>query len=299
MHSQEVRAIIKKEYPFYDTINNLSKKDIVFKRGFYSFSNEIENIIFASLIPTVIPKEVCRYTSLNTLFYMIKNKSIRMNGIVGMNDRSEVGFLEKYFYEDSKERTKTVQEINQINNTFILSCSPTNTMLDNLTMWRLYADEGRGCCLVFDVVKPLTSGFIINPIKYLDLDNEESIPKEIQALKEIIYNKDLPFEFKTLTTWSHFFKPKEYEIEDEVRVLYQCNDNDNKKKDWLITNDYSIINPFLEFDLFNNYVLHLKEIILGFNCPQLETNKMQLQALLEDKGLNNIKIINSNIKSFR
>ena len=111
-----------------------------------------------------------------------------------------------------------------------------------------------GCCLVFDVVRPLTSGFIINPIKYLDLDNEESIPKEIQVLKEIIYNKDLPFEFKTLTTWSHFFKPKEYEIEDEVRVLYQCNDNDNKKKDWLITNDYSIINPFLEFDLFNNYV---------------------------------------------
>ena len=138
-------------------------------------------------------------------------------------------------------------------------------------------------------------------MRYIDFKNEDDIcVQELNALKDLVNNNN--FELRSLGKWSHFFKPKEYEIENEARVLFQQPDNQSDGKKWLITSDYSIINPYCEFELFNEstpFVLKLKEIIIGFNCPQSETNKMQLNALLFDKKTQGIKISFSNIKSFR
>jgi hypothetical protein len=40
--------------------------------------------------------QICRYTSFNTLFSMMNYLSFRRNGLVGMNDKSEVNYVANY-----------------------------------------------------------------------------------------------------------------------------------------------------------------------------------------------------------
>lgn len=71
---------------------------------------------------------------------------------------------------------------------------------------------------------------------------------------------------------------------------------------WMLYCIFTIINPYCEFELFNEskyFPLKLREIILGFNCHESETNKMQLKALLLDRKINDVKISFSKVNSFR
>ena len=67
-----------------------------------------------------------------------------------------------------------------------------------------------------------------------------------------------------------------------------------------ITNDSSIINPYITFDMSSdNFPLELKEITLGPKYPELQVNVVQLIHLLKISGLLGIKVSESSVKTYR
>ena len=151
--------------------------------GITSFENQFFNKMFGEFKDT----QICRYTGLNTIFDMLSYLSFRMSGLVGMNDKSEVNYVENYLTRDNsnigvekpliKEHHNTIIALN---NRYITSCSKIQRK-DDLTLWRLYADDAKGVCLVFNVKKKnLNNHVLIQKVKYADAKGNH---KELDFLK--------------------------------------------------------------------------------------------------------------------
>lgn len=241
-------------------------------------SNDLDaDEIFRTLLGEVgKTKEFYRYVPFDTAFEIIKNGTYRMNGIAGMNDKSEGDLLDSISYE-----------IEDSNNIFISSFS---TLEDNLTMWRLYGDNAKGVCLVFtgkDDYEDKDNLFWLYPVSYDD---------KYKKIVIDLYNNG--FKINNIEKWIYFFKNKHFKTEEEVRLLVQ---NSSHKKEWYKTNDNSIINSYIELKLDdNNFPLKLTKIILGPKCPESGDNKMQMEAMLKEKmPKQNIKVMQSGIEIYR
>ena len=278
--------------------------------GISSFENQFFNKMFGEFTET----EVCRYTSVKTIFDMLSHLSFRMSGLVGMNDRSEVNYVESYLNGVErpliKEEPKNIVAINQ---RYITSCTKISKR-DDLTLWRLYSEDAKGVCLTFDVKKDkLNNHVLLQKVKYADAQGKHS---ELDFLKKIKDQVELvtgfKFEFRKIGYWKHFFKPFDYSIEEEVRLLIIDNSKVLKiKSDWLMTHTHSILNPYMDFKLNSkSFPIHLKEIILGPKCPEQETNLVQLQEMIRrkkqkksksslDSDLKKLKVKLSSIKHYR
>lgn len=118
-----------------------------FKEGIYFFKPHIEELIVKKLLLNFsqAPEKVCRYTTLNTLFNMIDSGKLRMFGVAGMNDTTEVNYVEQCIYND-----KDILPSESINQYFITSCCSAKYE-DDLTFFRLYGDDAKGVCLVFSI----------------------------------------------------------------------------------------------------------------------------------------------------
>jgi hypothetical protein len=186
-----------------------------------------ENHFFNKMFGEFTDKQICRYTGLKTIFDMFSYLSFRMSGLVGMNDKSEVNYVENYLNKDNgaisvdkpliKEHHNTIIAIN---NRYITSCSKIERK-DDLTLWRLYSDDAKGVCLVFDVKKNnLNKHVLLQKVKYADQDGNH---KELDFLKQIKVDVEaltgFKFEFRKLGYWKHFFKAHDYAIEEEVRRM--------------------------------------------------------------------------------
>ena len=245
--------------------------------------NNIENQIFRLLLKEDTPlKRIYRYTTLDTIFAMLKYNTFRMNCLVGMNDTTEVNYAENYIRNSNQDYSQAAwQTVEKYNRRFISSSSQNE---DDLTQWRLYADDSRGVCLVFDVEeKQLDSRFILKRISY---GKKDGTHPELDLLIEIISrlksDLNIDFDFKTLGTWRHFFKPYDYTIENEVRLLYIL-DGDDVQKEWLLTNSHNILNPYVAFQLNEKDLpLQLSEIVLGPKCPEKEINKKQFEQFIRE-----------------
>lgn len=309
-----------------DSVEKNFNGDLVFNEVNNLFSyrdpsnlNSVENKIFRLLLKENEPlKKVYRYTTLNSIFAILNSNSLRMNCLIGMNDTSEVYYAESYITNTNLDYSLAAwQTVDAHNKRFISSCSLKE---DDLTQWRLYADDSKGVCLVLDINQELlNSKFILKRISY-GLKNGEH--PELDILKLIIARLkselDVDFELKTLGTWRHFFKPYDYSVEEEVRLLYMLKDKDIRKG-WLLTAEHGILNPFVEFKLNETEIpLHLTEIMLGPKCPEKEINKKQFEQFIRElkrikkmaisKGdesvpyvdnLANLKVTISKIKNYR
>ena len=284
--------------------------------GITSFENQFFNKMFGEFKDT----QICRYTGLKTIFDMLSYLSFRMSGLVGMNDKSEVNYVESYLNRDNgtisidkpliKEHHNTIIAVN---NRYITSCSKIERK-DDLTLWRLYSDDAKGVCLVFDVKKSnLNKHVLLQKVKYAD---EHGNHKELDFLKQIKVEVErltgFKFEFRKLGYWKHFFKAHDYLIEEEVRLLIIDNDTlDKLKTDWVMTYTHSIINPVIDFSLNSkSFPIHLRTILLGPKCPEQETNYVQIGEMIRrkkkeikekthDSNLNNLKVELSEIKHYR
>lgn len=254
----------------------------------FSFRNptdidNIENRIFRLLLKEDKPlTKIYRYTTLNTIYSMLNYNSFRMNCLVGMNDTTEVNYAENYITGTNRDYTQAPwQTVDAYNRRFISSCSLKE---DDLTQWRLYADDSKGVCLVLSVdEKLLNSKFVLKRISYGEKDGShpelDFITKIIATLKTEL---NIDFDFKTLTTWRHFFKPFDYTVEAEVRLLFVLHDED-VKKGWLLTNSHSILNPYVEFKLNDDGLpVQLTEIVLGPKCPEKEINQKQFEQIIRE-----------------
>ncbi|MDQ6469092.1 hypothetical protein RB619_00465 [Flavobacterium sp. LHD-80] len=304
------------------TKENIYKNLRYDKNGqFYHISEDIrqlenlENKFFKILIDEVNQNEfIYRYTNLDTVFSTIDKESLRLNGIAGMNDISEVGYVETYL-DRNFVPFKTSKDVDRLNKRFIL-CS--STLNDDLMQWRLYGDDCKGGCLVFRLkTQKDIPGLQIRKINYGVEINRENYHPELELITQIIdfvkVNIKDSFQFRTLSIWKHFFKSFEYAPEKEVRLLLIQNDQNNIKgksfngfsphsldKKWCLTTSHKILNPFMIINLNDKALpLELTEIILGPKCPEIVINQTQFIQLLNEKKMGNVKVNISRIKNYR
>lgn len=311
----------KKEIIMQMFKNEIILKHLLYDKNgqFYHFSRDIrdlnnfENTFFKILIDEVHNGEIIyRYTTLETVFATIDKKSLRLNGIPGMNDISEIGYVETYLDEDFVP-FKTINDVDQLNKRFIL-CS--STLKDDLLQWRLYGDDCKGACLVFSLKDQKNiPGLQIRKINYGIEVNEENFHPELELIANIIdfvkSNLNESFQFRALSIWKHFFKSFEYAPEKEVRLLLVLNQHNNLKgedsnnlhsinKTWCLTTSHKIANPFITIELRDKDLpIELTEIILGAKCPEILTNEMQFSQLLKERNMAGVDVKISRIKNYR
>lgn len=268
--------------------------DCLVQAGLREFLNEeksgfdysIEDDFWKKLLGDETPNKVHRYTSLDTVFYMLKNGTYRMNGIVGMNDPSEIDYFDEYCYGSKKPSYKI------LNNLFLSSCS---SLYDDLTMWRLYGEEAKGVCLTFEIKDDFSQDFLLQNISYA---NDKGKNNKLDLIKKLLKAKMV---FNDIDKWKHFFKSKDYSIENEIRLLFMYSSTSTivKGRDWIKTADHSIINPYVEFEIDSNeFPFKLTEILLGPKCPEKKTNEEQLKELIQQKEYS-INVKSSSIKNYR
>lgn len=276
--------------------------------------SHIENKIFSALIGEFKDTTLCRYSSFDTIFSMINFLSVRLNGIAGMNDKTEINYVDTYL-ENYERPISTLHHntVSAINKRYITSCSDINNK-DNLTLWRLYGDDAKGSCMVFKVINEnITDNILLRKVKYAD---DKGSHPELNFIKEIVEEVEnllgFKFEFRKIGVWKHFFKPYEYSIEDEVRLLIIDEGKLSlSNKGWVKTYSHSILNPFIDFELnSSNFPLELREIILGPKCPEQELNKIQLEEMIrrkkkeivdkkKDTDIKKLKVVLSDINHYR
>ena len=235
--------------------------------------------------------EFCRYTSLDSLIRMLNDGTYQMCGIVGMNDKSEVYYFNKK-YLPKKQNSMSFDDCNKI------YLSSGTSLKDNLTMWRLYGDDGKGVCLVFEV-KPSIDFYIAK----VDYEKEDKSHENVKLIKVLIGKG---FKFEGLNVWKHFFKPHDYSVEEEIRlVFYEHSDSsstNNDKKVWIKANGSSIVIPAMRFKFpSDDFPLTLKTIILGPKISEPDLNKMQIESMVKEKKeiVPNIMIERSSIENYR
>lgn len=276
--------------------------------------SHIEDKLFGFLVGELIENEICRYGTFDTVFAMLNYLSVRLNGIAGMNDKTEINYVDSYL--DKVEKPLSAMHHNSVsamNKRYITSCSRI-TNKDDLTLWRLYGDDAKGVCLIYQVEKTkLKNNILVRPVKYA---NKQGVHAELEFLKQVINAVEkrfgVKFDFRKLGIWKHFFKPYEYFIEEEVRLLVVDKGGlKTKNKGWVKTYSHSILNPFVDFELNTiEFPIQLKEIILGPKFPEQELNKLQLEELVRRKKklisdeslstkLNNLKVRFSKINHYR
>lgn len=230
-------------------------------------------------------------------------EAFAFSGIVGMNDTSEVDYVENYLYginiDEHKKHWKT---INNLNHKYIMSCT---TLEDDLTFWRLYGDDFKGASLEMEIVdsscqneKINFSNYVIKHVHYSSKNGKDSILEFFKTLINHVYTKTgLTFIFRDMDTWKHFFKPYEYSVEKEMRVFYKGNKSDDRR--WNLTYTHDILNPFVLIQM-NETPLKLTTLYLGKKSSGFSTNEYQFKQLIREKNLHHqIKVVVSDICNYR
>jgi hypothetical protein len=225
-------------------------------------------------------KQLCRYTSLNSLFLTMRDGNQVMCSITCMNDKGETSYADKYVgYGAFANSTNTIKENNDC---FILSCCE-DQMADNLTMWRLYGNDGKGVCLEYDVdtSKMDNKEFFLAPVSYGVRMDEHPALDYIKMIRHWTEN-GWRFELKRWYIWKHFFKSHLFREEKEVRLLYIWTDDSKDKVEWIMDSTNSIVSRICKFPISSNRLpLTLKRATIGPKCPEQESNVDQFNYMNE------------------
>lgn len=246
------------------------------------FRKNNEQLFFKAMLG-LNKKTIYRYVSFDTLFSILNNHTFRMCGLAGMNDKSEIDYFDNNLGEASKIE----------NDIFISSCS---LLKDDLTMWRLYGDDGKGVCLALEIKDTSFDSYSLLKVDY---GSKSSGHKKIDLLKEL---RDKAFSFKEINKWKHFFKPYEFRIEKEVRILFSSAEFPGKdlQKKWVKTFNNSIVNPVVDIPLDEkSFPFKLKKIILGPKFPEADLNQKQLKEMIKDLKIGKIRVLSSKITNYR
>lgn len=273
---------------FYDWIKNLdisffSSNCYVTKGNSIIMSSELENLLLRNILGTVDDDTICRYTSFHSVMRIMKEKKASVCGIACMNDKSECYYVDQYLEGKFGERSlkdMSISEVNELNEYFIMSCSSIQKH-DKLTMWRMYGADASGCCISYkiDYGRIKDSLFYLAPVSYALQDRTHP---ELDYIRSIMNSsiRGKRIQFQMLSLWKHFFKPFDYEDENEIRLLYH--ESDTSKYKWIYAGN-SILCPIIEFGIEagSNVVFPLifDSIYLGPKCLEKDTNMAQLKRL--------------------
>lgn len=311
------------------TIADLDWANIKRSPTVITLSQKFEQKLFMAVLGKYTYPKVCRYTSRSALSRIISTQKQSLCSIVGMNDKSECYYTDSYFSNKRGYNKGKHQNPSFLNKYFISSCSRMDTdvkdgsMADNLTMWRMYADEGQGVCLVFDVdTEIMENGYVLAPISYgqirpiteIDGMGENGEPTyayvgtehfhpELDLIFSIMNSMvgGYEFRFPHFDFWKHFFKSFEYRDEKEIRLMYYAQDADKNK--WIEGNN--IFCPIIEKSVkngMNQYPLVLQQVILGPRFAEKEINVFQIQQMIEESDIENgvnVECTKSEIDNYR
>lgn len=255
-----------------------SDEDIHIDSQCISLSSEKEDELFRALLGDYKEEFIYRYISSSSLYRILNEKKASMCSVVGMNDSTESTYADdkcsiciNRFYPGILIGDWQQEFANSV---FISSCVPAERA-DDLTMWRLYGEDGKGVCIRYKVDPELSKKYIIAPISYARDQFHHPELDFILDLAGLNINGTL-FRFYRFFIWKHFFKPYEYSVEKEVRLLYISDYRQAEK--WILTGD-SIYCPLIEFPIVrdnNQYPLIIDSIILGPNFKLCDTNRYQI-----------------------
>lgn len=200
------------------------------------------------------------YTSISSLFQIIKNKSLLLSSVESLNDVEEASYSIDDFERDFKSLCKSKSNDEFIsflyNEVFIPKCKEFRELAsaeispfvfslsrnkDNLAHWDRYGDYRKGVCIGFDISKlqqiPFVSyGFVqINPIKYKVGENIEYLYNELASRfkKESVitlspnqkrqFDKEMGYFFISdiYRQMKYFIKKDVWKDESEIRIAYE------------------------------------------------------------------------------
>ena len=292
---EAVRRKVKKHFR-----KEISADDIAYDRmnGCYYLRNEVSDEILKAFIPERSKEQfVGKYTTMGTLFEILKSGKIRLNSIISMNDKTETSFLTDLMknYDEPTETTELATI--RANSTHIISFS-TNT--DNLDMWRWYGDDGKGVCMVFE--RDVTKDEYVMSVAYVDAALQKQIDKVKRFLSDLKEER-VDFRFHLLEDYRHYIKPKEYKPEGECRMIVKTGHHDG----WFVHSENGIMTPYIDAKLVNMvnceiegvFPYKLSKVILGPKFREGGINKTQIRMMCMDRGWWDVEIVESEIKSYR
>lgn len=235
----------------------------------FVLKEEVEQNMLKDIKPerAAEPDEIAKYTTLDTLVAVLQSGKMRMNSIVSMNDKTEIGFLEEYIRNYKEDFDKYLFADKE----FITSFT---TRIDDLDMWRLYGDNARGVCMVFERINK-DSDELFN-ISYIA--EKSDVLEKIAKLQDALKDNSIRFRMNLLKKYQHFLKLSDYSSESECRLMV----NSEKTDGWFINRDNGILTPYIEKKLVreveedNIYPFRLSGIILGPASRELTANMMQV-----------------------
>ena len=311
----EVLGCKPEEYNDKLSIGQLKELDRLFSdesidfddiNGVISFRTKNEDAFFKLLLSHSNCKSICRYTSLESFYLMLRDCKQAMCSITCMNDKGEISYTDKSigFSAYAESHSAIVEN----NNCFILSCC-NKKKFDDLTMWRLYGDDAKGACLEYDINNKLidNKNFFLSSVSY---GEDNGTHYELEFVRRIlsIRPNGWKFEFKRWHIWKHFFKSHLFKDEEEIRLLFIMHDDiDERIKPeikWIMDSTNKIVSRICLF-LLNEDLFPLKLIgaTVGPKCPELDCNVSQLNFMnsqtktIKSSCLNSVYV--SNIKDYR
>ena len=265
----------------YKNLDKLfTEENIIFDdtKGYISFEQKVEDAFFKTLLPQMNVSKVCRYTSLNNLFLLLKEKHHCLCSLTCMNDIGETSYADNWIGDGAYAETYKIVDEN--NNSYILSCCDSDK-IDDLTMWRLYGQNAMGTCLVYNVNEELidNNSFFFAPVSYGQSETEHW---QLDFIGNILsWSKNgWRFKFNRWYIWKHFFKSYLFKDEQEIRLLYIRSKDSNIERRWIMDSTNSIASSLCLFDIENSkFPLSLSSAIIGPKCSQQASNIAQFNYM--------------------
>ena len=267
----------KKEIQRIESV--LHEKDIVYNSICF---DTINNRYVISLEPQLDDcqqdafegKCVYKYTSLKTFLEIARNKTMRLNSIVSMNDTSEAFFLGDYLcnaYNDNlrekfelgydkmdKEGLRHSKLLEYKN--YLIGSFTTNE--DDPIMWERYGDKYKGVCIGFKY-----NPHNIKPIIYCGR-NKDTFFYKLKTISEILNCERIAIYFDFISEEQFFVKHWQFESENELRLLKKCDDTDKE----------------FRYDLYGDLITYYRE----YNLKELDLEPVSLSigAYMPNKDVN-------------
>lgn len=257
----------------------ISSNDLIIVNGSLEFvDSKKEDDLFEQLFEKWENGHIYRYTSFSSLFRTLNDQNQSMCCLIGMNDKSEVNYADSYL-EISSGKTEYDYRIE--NKYFILSCVEDDDD-EKFTMWRLYGDNTRGVRLTY-TPQPMPIGFRFMKIYYETAPGYHPGLEFIKLLTQTSIDS-VKLHLKRLCYWKHFFKPYDYHIEKEVRLICEKGGAFNPQTIWIKGEEFSIAVPLVLIPL-EYFPLHIEAVKLGLNMKERDVNKLQIKELCFERGI--------------
>lgn len=228
------------------------------------------------------------YCSIETLFCIVSNKTIRLSDLSHMNDSLEMIWGRDKIFRYLKEEINYNMEKSEANfyttNNSGVYASCFSEKGDILSQWRAYADDGKGVSIGFNFLKlgiqkgyPINSSILSHSLKIEKIiysEEEQNMKlKEIGTKKFILSDPD--HNILELGKIANFFKNPSFSEEQEWRLVYR----DLTYKLIMETKEMSPlgnvkfrekngeITSYLDYSFHNEVIENpIEEIVLGPKC---------------------------------